>query len=93
MIRTAYPAPIAYTYEASHHCPACAAARFGVTEKGWIPEEATDSEGNSVGAIAPWDEWQADISEPDILSCDDCGLIIEKTHLVLDNPPTTGEEN
>jgi hypothetical protein len=50
--------PIAYTYEADTHCPACAIARFG-TEPGraWVRDDATDSEGNPVGAIAPWDEW------------------------------------
>lgn len=57
-VRQGYPHPIAYTYEASEHCPTCAAARFGVDEDGWIPEDARDSEGNPVGAVAPWDEWE-----------------------------------
>lgn len=62
--------PIAYTYDADVHCPSCAIARFG-SEPGhpWPPEDATDSEGNGVGAIAPWDE-------ADDLTCGTCGTVI-----------------
>jgi hypothetical protein len=65
--------PIAYTYEADTHCPACAIARFG-TEDGrpWPPEDAEDREGNPVGAVFPWDD------EPDGLYCGTChGTIAE----------------
>jgi hypothetical protein len=37
--------PVGYTYEADHHCPACAEARFGPAVDG------IDSEGNLVGAV------------------------------------------
>ena len=40
--------PVAYTYEADHHCPACAEARFGPGVEG------IDNEGNAVGAVFPW---------------------------------------
>ena len=40
--------PVAYTYEADHHCPACAVARFGPGVEG------IDSEGNAVGAVLSW---------------------------------------
>jgi hypothetical protein len=77
-IRQGYPHPIAYTYNAAFHCPVCAARAFGVDDNGFIPEGATDSEGNGIGAVAPWDEWH-EPSEPlpQALSCDTCGGIIE----------------
>lgn len=61
--------PVAYTYEASTHCPEDTAARFGVDPQGFIPEDARDNEGNPVGAIFPWDtsDW------PEGIYCDDCG--------------------
>jgi hypothetical protein len=65
--RQGYPHPIAYTFEASEHCPVCTAARFGVDSEGWIPEDATDGEGNPVGAVAPWDEWDR------AMTCGTCG--------------------
>lgn len=55
--------PIAFTYDADTHCPPCALRRFGHdTDEGgslrpWPPESARDGEGNTIGAIAPWDEW------------------------------------
>jgi hypothetical protein len=65
--------PIAYTYEADHHCPGCAFARFGRDADGFVPEDATDGEGNPVGVVAPWDEWY-EIGEGDqTLACADCG--------------------
>lgn len=69
--------PIAYTYEADTHCPDCAVARFG-REPGypWPPEDARDSEGNPVGAIAPWDDWCDAEDGPCTLACGTCGWII-----------------
>ena len=78
MIRTGYPHPIAYTYEAAHHCPECAARRFGVDDNGDIPPTAIDREGNPVGAVAPWDEWQNFTGEREVLACDTCGREIEE---------------
>lgn len=69
--------PIAYTYEAAHHCPGCAFERFGMDEHGFVPEDATDGEGNPIGAVAPWDEWQAFDGEPETLACDTCGGVID----------------
>lgn len=62
--------PIAYTYDAAEHCPACAFEAHGQDEHGYVPESAIDSEGNPIGAIAPWDELHRD------LVCDDCGGLI-----------------
>ena len=50
--------PIAYTYEADTHCPACTEKRFGRSKRGFIAEESFDNEGNPVGAVFPWDEWE-----------------------------------
>lgn len=60
--------PIAYTYEADVHCPMCAYARFGAALDN---ADTTDSEGNTIGAIAPWDE-----QDTDGLYCGDCGAEI-----------------
>lgn len=70
--------PIAYTYEADRHCPRCAKERFGADEHGFVPEEARDNEGNEIGALAPWDEWEQDLSEPQTLACETCGEVIEE---------------
>jgi hypothetical protein len=72
-------APIAYTYEADTHCPDCAEKRFGLSPRGFIAEDATDGEGNSVGVIAPWDEWYNIGEGFQTLSCGTCGVVIE-TH-------------
>jgi hypothetical protein len=77
-----YPHPIAYTYNASENCPACTAEMFGVDENGFIPESARDSEGNPVGAIAPWDETENGIT------CDDCGKVIRESE-----PPRPDQES
>lgn len=62
--------PIAYTYEADWHCPTCTAERFGNP----IPDDATDSEGNEIGAVFSWDEWwEPTIDERQTLNCGDCG--------------------
>lgn len=85
--------PIAYTYNAEHHCPECTERKFGRCYEGhiacghtptssWI--EVTDDEGNEPGAIAPWDEWHV-CSEhlqdfPDyaaVLMCGTCEGTIE----------------
>lgn len=74
--------PIAYTYEADHHCPACAESRFGRDSRGYI--DGTDNEGNPIGALAPWDEWHVcseylqDFEPPAILACGTCGRIIDE---------------
>lgn len=72
--------PIAYAYDAAYHCPACAIARFGSEPgKRWPREDATDSEGNPVGALAPWDEW-SNFEECEALACDTCGGVIDNSH-------------
>lgn len=71
--------PIAYTYDADTHCPACAEARFGRCGGGFIACCVRDSEDNSVSAVFSWDEW----CEPDepgvhVLVCGTClGVIRE----------------
>lgn len=73
--------PIAYTYEASHHCPACTFERFGKDEHGFPPEDAKDAEGNGIGAIASWDEWQnVGTKGVQVLACDDCGAVLDTYH-------------
>jgi RNA polymerase subunit RPABC4/transcription elongation factor Spt4 len=68
--------PIAYTYEADTHCPACAEKRFGVNGYGFIV--GFDSEGNEVGVIAPWDEWyDLEYQANQTLVCATCERIIE----------------
>lgn len=71
--------PIAYTYDADYHCPGCAESRFGrdpvygsiaITSAG-VP--CLDSEGNEVGAVAPWNEWWEPLEPlPQVLSCGTC---------------------
>jgi hypothetical protein len=70
--------PIAYTYEADHHCPACARARFGADEHGFPPESARDGEGNPVGAVFSWDEWQNIGEGSQTLACGTCGAILDE---------------
>lgn len=65
--------PIAYAYEADHHCPGCAFQAFGQDEHGFVPEDARDSEGNPIGAVAPWDEWWNVGEGNQTLSCGTCG--------------------
>lgn len=71
--------PIAYTYEADYHCPDCTAARFGAECQG------TDSEGNEIHAVFPWDEWW-DTSDwaSETLICSDCGAEMDEVEA---NPP------
>jgi len=70
--------PIAYTYEADYHCPDCAEKRFGRGEDGWIAQDAEDNEGNPVGVVAPWDEWQQGDQAVEILRCGTCERVIEE---------------
>mgnify|MGYP001572395689 CR=1 FL=1 len=70
--------PIAYTYEANTHCPACAEARFGrsvptinmpsLIATDSYGDPSIDREGNEVGVIAPCDtgNW------PKGIYCGDC---------------------
>lgn len=69
--------PIAYTYDADYHCPACAARRFGVDESREVFTDAADSENNPIGAVFAWDEWH-EPSEPgrQVLACGTCGGFI-----------------
>ena len=64
--------PIAYTYEADHHCPGCALERFGEDEHGFVPADAVDGEGNPVGAVTPWDEWYSIGDGNQTLVCGTC---------------------
>jgi hypothetical protein len=75
--------PVAYTYEADYHCPACAIDRFGrEPARPWVREDATDREGNPVGAVFSWNEW-CEPSEPgqQVPTCGTClGVIEEHDH-------------
>lgn len=64
--------PIAYTYDADTHCPSCAFSKFGRDSLGFVPANATDREGNGIGAVAPWElgEW------PEGITCGDCLRVI-----------------
>jgi len=62
--------PIAYTYEGDTHCPDCTLDRFGYGADGFIGSDSVDSEGNPVGAVAPWEEW------PHGITCGTCGEVI-----------------
>lgn len=72
--------PMAYTYDADTHCPDCALARFGRDADGWIT--GTDREGNAVGIVAPWDEWQATFDRCQVLACGTCGAQMDDWHSV-----------
>ena len=75
--------PIAYTYDADWHCPDCAIARFGLEPGGrWPRDDARDSEGNEVGAVAPWTEWWNLDGECEVLACSDCHEVIANAHRV-----------
>ena len=83
--------PIAYTYEASEHCPTCALARFGeCQEHEQVACCVTDNEGNEPGAVAPWDAFE----DRDMV-CGTCGDVIHalETDESDDLPcPMCGEE-
>lgn len=66
--------PIAYTYEASEHCPECALTRFGsCTTHHQIACCVLDDEGNKPGAVAPWDAF-----EDRTMVCGTCGDVIHE---------------
>ena len=67
--------PIAYTYEADYHCPACAEAKFGLDSNGYIT--GIDFEGNNVGVVAPWDEWYQLDYGTQTLNCSNCGELLD----------------
>lgn len=69
---------LAYTYEADYHCPSCATERFGLDEHGFVPVDALDAEGNPIGALAPWEEWQQYDGGREILACGTCGDVIDE---------------
>lgn len=72
--------PIAYTYEADHHCEACAFERFGRAPDGYII--GIDGESNAVGAVAPWDEWwEPSERRCQLLACGDCSAALASVHV------------
>lgn len=73
--------PVAYTYDADYHCPACAISRFGSDDHGHVIEDATDSESNPVGVVAPWDEWHQGTGECETLACSDCRAVLDEYHV------------
>ena len=88
--------PIAYTYDADTHCPRCTVARYGTGRAtfggpAYLPDVrwARDSEGNPVGAIAPWDEGhEADVDGWQTLVCGTCADVIDTCYhgIVHDDP-------
>ena len=73
--------PVVYTYEADYHCEERAAERFGFDAHGFIT--GTDTEGNEVGIVAPWDEWYDAYEGNDhaTLACGTCGAVIDELEL------------
>ena len=76
-------APIAYTYDADTHCQTCAEKRFGRVNGFIAGEGSLDSEGNAVGVIAPWDEWQSTLDECSWLECGTCHDLMDEYHINL----------
>lgn len=71
--------PVGYIYEADHHCPACAKARFGPTVEG------IDSEGNPVGALFSWqvseiayEVTEIEAEEWNGIACGTCGEVFTR---------------
>jgi hypothetical protein len=63
--------PIAYAYEADHHCEDCAERRYGRDANGEIT--GTDSEGNEVGAVFSNTEWwEPSEAMPQTMACGTC---------------------
>src|SRR5438105_8155019 len=70
--------PLAYSFEAAYHCPACTFARFG-HDDGYPPENETDGERNPIGAVAPWDErHEPSEARVQVLACDSCGRELDR---------------
>ena len=63
--------PVGYTYEADHHCPACAEVRFGPDVEG------IDAEGNAVGAFFSWHvaDMEYEAEEWHGIACGTCGEV------------------
>ncbi len=75
--------PIAYTYDADYHCPSCAIARFGAEPgRSWPRDDATDAEGNPLGAVFGWDDWclpcQYGVPGSHSIECADCGAVLRE---------------
>jgi len=47
---------------------------------------AKDREGNTVGAVAPWDEWQQDENCCETMVCGTCGTELDRVHLTIPTP-------
>jgi hypothetical protein len=89
--------PIAYTFDADYHCPGCTYKAFGACDGtcnaafcSWVACSADkhddyksprDSEGNEIGAVAPWEEWwDPGFDECEALICACCGGCIAHAH-------------
>jgi hypothetical protein len=81
---------LAYTYEADYHCKECAKVRFGEDAHGFVPEDAQDSEGNSVGAVFGDSEWWNPGEGNQTLSCSDCGRELDY-HTEQPDEPEEGD--
>lgn len=68
---------LAYTYMANYHCKACALAAWGRGTDGYVGTDSTDGEGNPIGVVFTWDEWQQSSGENETLGCGTCGCEID----------------
>jgi hypothetical protein len=72
---------IAYSYDADHHCEACALARFGL-DAGAAHEldnpALVDGEGNPIGAVFSDSEWWSGEPARETLTCGDCHAVIDE---------------
>lgn len=68
---------LCYTYDADHHCPQCTADRFGLAVFQHGIGAAIDNEGNEVGAVFSWDEWQQFTGDRETLNCGTCGIELD----------------
>lgn len=72
---------IAIVGDAEYLCLECASARYsGATrEHGYLV--GSDSEGNELGALYSWDEWQdADSPDCQALTCSQCDGVLDISH-------------
>lgn len=72
--------PIAYTYGADIHCPYCTLDQFGQDERGFVPADAEDFEGNPIHPVFSWDEWFNFDDLCETLVCGDCFGEIDTAH-------------